>query len=87
MIDRNSELYADYIGAGRLRLGPANLSLAENSSIVDIGHMVADRKFNKGYDLRSRSHVNLLQAMFVGSPDYFFESTSSFYSEQYTTKG
>lgn len=25
--------------------------------------------------------------MFTGSPDYFFETASSFYPEQYTTKG
>lgn len=49
--------------------------------------MVADRKFNEDYDLRSRSRINLLQAMFAGSPGYSLETTSSFYPEQYTTKG
>ena len=35
----------------------------------------------------STSSVGRLQAMFPGSPDYFFETTSSFHPEQYTTKG
>ncbi len=61
------------MGAVRLRLGQANFSLADSSSIVDIDHMVADRKFNEGYDLRSRSHINLLQAIFADSPDYFLK--------------
>ncbi len=50
MIDKNLGLYADYIGALPLRLGQANLSLDDSSSIVDIDHVVADRKSNKNYD-------------------------------------
>ena len=31
--------------------------------------------------------MNLLQGMFAGSPDSFFETTSPSYLEQYTTNG
>ncbi len=34
----------------------------------------------------STSSISRLQAMFSGSPDYFFETNPSFYPEQYTTK-
>ena len=65
-----TQLWGAYLGGGegavrricrvgRLRLGQANLSLDDGSFIVDIDHVVADRKSNENYDLRSRSHINL----------------------------